>query len=131
MKGAKNGPMRNGKQQQCGTDRKAKWARVRDTGQIGVLDLFAGCGGMSLGFLRERFSIVGAVEVDPLASLSHALNFHRSDPPEIRERHRQPRDITATNPIELQDELGLQQPASPVDVIVGGPSTSVPGGPGN
>jgi len=103
------------------SNRKGKLARVRDSGHLRVLDLFAGCGGMSLGFAREQFSIVGAVELDPLASLSHALNFHRHDDQRTRDRHRQARDITVTNPDDLAQELSLGETSSVVDVIVGGP----------
>ena len=73
-----------------------------------VLDLFAGAGGLSLGFQRAGFRIDGAVEIDPLAARTHARNFH----PEDVERHAVARDITLTEPFEL----GLD-----VDVLVGGP----------
>jgi DNA (cytosine-5)-methyltransferase 1 len=76
---------------------------------------------MSLGFAREGFRIVGAVENDTLASLSHALNFHRQDDRETRERHRKARDITSTSPDELAEALQLGQTAGGVDIIVGGP----------
>lgn len=89
--------------------RAAKVARLRAGDPPRVLDLFAGCGGMSLGFAREGFAVAGAVELDPLAARSHALNFHRdADPAAFPAR-----DITATDP----DDLGL----GPVDVVVGGP----------
>lgn len=34
-----------------------------------LLDLFAGCGGISLGFEAAGFEIVGGVEIEPLALL--------------------------------------------------------------
>jgi DNA (cytosine-5)-methyltransferase 1 len=74
-----------------------------------VLDLFAGAGGLSLGFQRAGFRIDGAVEMDPLAARTHARNFHPGDV----ERHGVARDITRTEP----EELGLDA----VDVLVGGP----------
>jgi DNA (cytosine-5)-methyltransferase 1 len=74
-----------------------------------VLDLFAGAGGLSLGFQFAGFRIDGAVEIDPLAARTHARNFHPHD----IECHTLPRDITRTDP----DVLGLDQ----VDVLVGGP----------
>ena len=71
-----------------------------------VLDLFAGAGGLSLGFQRAGFRIDGAVEIDPLASRTHARNFHPGEPGVAR-------DITRLEP----DELGIDR----IDVLVGGP----------
>ena len=76
---------------------------------------------MSLGFAREGFQIVGSVECDDLAALSHAINFHRNDEREMRERHRKARDITATAPKDLVADLQLGDTPACVDVIVGGP----------
>jgi DNA (cytosine-5)-methyltransferase 1 len=39
------------------------------------VDLFAGCGGLALGFVREGFEPVGAVEIDPDAAETYALNI--------------------------------------------------------
>jgi DNA (cytosine-5)-methyltransferase 1 len=41
---------------------------------IGV-DLFAGVGGMSLGFEQAGFDVVAAVEIDPVHAAAHAYNF--------------------------------------------------------
>lgn len=81
-----------------------------------VLDLFSGCGGISLGFQSAGFEIVAAVENDPDAARSHGLNFHHGE-----DRHSIPRDITATSPAALATALGLGPPAGAFDVIVGGP----------
>lgn len=40
-----------------------------------AVDLFAGAGGMSLGFEQAGFDVVAAVEVDPVHSAVHAFNF--------------------------------------------------------
>lgn len=93
-----------------------KIARLRAGGAPRVLDLFAGCGGLSLGFKAAGFDIAGAVEIDPEAARSHGLNFHPGDP-----RHAQPRDIIQLSPEDLAEELGLGSVHSSVDVIVGGP----------
>lgn len=86
-----------------------------------VLDLFAGCGGLSLGFHAAGFSMAGAVEIDPVAAQSHATNFFKAAPRAEKEQHAQPRDITAVEPKQLVAELGLGPMETAVDVIVGGP----------
>lgn len=92
-----------------------KISRLRAGARPRVLDLFAGCGGMSLGFLRAGCEIVAGVEIDPHAAASHALNFHRAG------GAGGPRDIAATDPATLAGELGLGRAAAAVDIVVGGP----------
>jgi DNA (cytosine-5)-methyltransferase 1 len=81
-----------------------------------VLDLFAGCGGISLGFQSAGFEIAGAVEFDPEAAASHGANFHPGRP-----EHARAHDITQIEPATLAEELGLGPLSSGIDVIVGGP----------
>lgn len=95
---------------------ETKIKRFREGGTLRVLDLFAGCGGLSLGFHAAGFEIRAAVEFDRDAARSHGLNFHPSDL-----RHHIPRDITRTSPAKLCEELELGSPESAFDVIVGGP----------
>lgn len=84
-----------------------------------MLDLFAGCGGLTLGFSTAGFKSLGAVEVDKLASASHALNFSHGD-----SRHQIPRSVDES-PEELLASLctfrGRERIETKVDVIVGGP----------
>ncbi len=86
-----------------------------------VLDLFAGCGGLSLGFDAAGFEIVAAMELDHLAARSHALNFCRGEPDELIDHHALPRDITRIDPEELIEDFVLGDTAEAIDVIVGGP----------
>lgn len=93
--------------------------RARRTGELRFLDLFSGCGGMSLGFAGAGFRPVGAVESDPLAAASHARNFFPHATPD--DAHAVPRDITATDPDRLAEELSLGPTPLGVDVVIGGP----------
>lgn len=40
-----------------------------------AVDLFAGAGGLSLGFEQAGFDVVAALEVDPVHAAVHAFNF--------------------------------------------------------
>ena len=97
-----------------------KIERLRAGHRPRVLDLFAGCGGISLGFQRAGFEITGAVENDPEAAATHARAFHADSP--LLAAHAEARDICATHPTELVKSLDLGDDASSaIDVIVGGP----------
>lgn len=93
-----------------------KIARLTAGGRPRLLDLFSGCGGLSLGFHVAGFEITAAVEFDADAARSHGLNFHNGDP-----SHCKARDITEPKPADLTDELRLGDPARAFDVVVGGP----------
>lgn len=99
----------------------ARLARLQAGGAPRVLDLFAGAGGISLGFRRAGFSIEGALEIDPLAALTHATNFHGHLRGEAFDAHARPRDMTLMEPEDLVRELGLDDVPQAVDVLVGGP----------
>ena len=98
-----------------------KRSRLRRGLRPRVLDLFAGCGGLSLGFQRAGFDIVGAVEHDPVAIQTHARNFSGTTHPHFA-AHSEPRDITEVEPASLLDSLHLRgNPENAIDVIIGGP----------
>jgi DNA (cytosine-5)-methyltransferase 1 len=92
-----------------------KITRLKAGGKPRLLDLFAGCGGLSLGFKAAGFDVVAAVESDPDAARSHGLNFHGG-----AEGHSRARDVCSL-PEDLAVDLGLGPVAEAVDVIVGGP----------
>lgn len=71
-----------------------------------VLDLFAGSGGLSLGFQQAGYSIVGALEIDKWASDTYAQNF---------KDHK----VFTTDITQLEDSFFTKFKG--VDVIVGGP----------
>ncbi|QRM56402.1 DNA cytosine methyltransferase [Sinorhizobium sp. BG8] len=94
-----------------------KIQRLRGGGRAPrVLDLFAGCGGFSLGFKRAGYDVVAAVEFDANAAQSHGNNFHPGE-----WQHAVPRDITCTPPSKLAEELRLGDVSLAVDVLIGGP----------
>jgi DNA (cytosine-5)-methyltransferase 1 len=95
---------------------RRKIARLHVGGKPRVLDIFAGCGGLSLGFQAAGFAIRAAVEVDPDSARSHGLNFHGGAP-----KHSHARDVITSHPEDLASELDLGPVAEAIDVIVGGP----------
>ena len=88
-----------------------------------VIDLFSGCGGLFLGFDRAGGTSVGGIELDPIAALSYATNFHSTASPEEFALHAAARDITAeeNEPSALLRRWGHKEPGRAVDIIVGGP----------
>lgn len=97
-----------------------KLDRLAQGGEPRVLDLFSGCGGMSLGFQSVGFRVAANVEIEPDAARSHALNFHNSDATALA-LHGRARDITVVQPADLCAELDLGPVDSAIDVIIGGP----------
>lgn len=97
--------------------------RLKDGLPPRVVDLFAGCGGLSLGTLLAGCEQVGAVELDPVAARSHALNFTAGTSPEVSRAHGIPRDITKTNPLRFVRDVrpDATDPRREVDLLVGGP----------
>jgi len=78
-----------------------------------AIDLFAGCGGMSLGLEAAGFDIATAVEIDPIHALIHHFNF----PYGVTIC----KDITRVSTQEILSTLKHQGYAQNVDVIAGGP----------
>lgn len=95
---------------------RQKVGRLRSGGVPRVLDLFAGCGGLSLGFHAAGFAARAAIEIEVDAARAYGENFHSGDP-----LHTRARDITVTHPSDLVAELKLGPVADAFDVIVGGP----------
>jgi DNA (cytosine-5)-methyltransferase 1 len=97
-------------------DVRSKVARLRRGGIPRLLDLFSGCGGLSLGFQSAGFRTDGAVELDRTAARTYAINFHNSV-----ERYAKARDILSTAPEKLVADLNLGRKEQAFDLIVGGP----------
>lgn len=96
-----------------------KYRRLLRGESLRVLDLFSGCGGMSLGFQRAGAEILAGLEIEPQRAQTHARNFHRHLGERDEQRHARPHDITALEPRACLDALVGRN--RDVDVIVGGP----------
>lgn len=79
------------------------------TRPIGI-DLFAGAGGMSLGFEQAGFDVAAAVEIDPVHCATHHFNF-----PACRTI---PKSVTDVTGDEIRDKAGIGN--REVDVVFGG-----------
>lgn len=101
---------------------KRKLTRLRKGGSIRTLDLFAGCGGIALGFHAAGFTTIGAVEIDAFAARSFAKNFSRFCPHAEVDTLALARDITKLDPEDFLRAVGLGKDVeNSVDVLVGGP----------
>ncbi len=76
---------------------------------IGI-DLFAGAGGLGLGFEQAGFDVVAAVEIDPIHSAVHAYNFPRCV--------MLPRSVAGLTGDEIRQRAGIGR--RHVDVVFGG-----------
>ena len=78
-----------------------------------AIDLFSGCGGMSLGLEAAGFDIAASVEIDPIHSLVHHYNF--------------PYGVTVCQDVaklsceELLTAIKNQGFTTDIDLIAGGP----------
>ena len=78
-----------------------------------AIDLFAGCGGMSLGLEAAGFDVAVAVEFDAVHALVHHFNFPYC--------HTICRDITQVTSREIIEILRSKGYQTDIDLIAGGP----------
>jgi DNA (cytosine-5)-methyltransferase 1 len=74
-----------------------------------AIDLFAGAGGMSLGFEQAGFEVAAAVEIDPIHAAIHHYNF-----PDCKVI---PRSVRELNGADIRQLAGITKP---VQVVFGG-----------
>ena len=72
-----------------------------------VLDLFAGAGGLGLGFEQAGFDLVASAELDPIHAAVHSYNF-----PECA--------TICADATEISGEEILDRAGTSIDVVVGG-----------
>jgi DNA (cytosine-5)-methyltransferase 1 len=101
---------------------RRKIARLKAGSPPRFMDLFAGCGGISLGFATAGFELVASVESDAWAAESHGTNFASIVHGKHGPAHYKARDITQEDPSSIFRELGIRGAVDgQVDVLVGGP----------
>lgn len=76
-----------------------------------LVDLFAGAGGLSLGFEQAGFDVVAAVEYDPIHAATHELNFPYSRVICA--------DVTKLSGDEIRKAAGIGRRM--IDAVIGGP----------
>lgn len=87
-------------------DRSTKGEIVRPIG----IDLFAGAGGLSLGFEQAGFDVAGAVDIDPIHAAVHKFNFPYCSII--------PKSVVGLTGREIRRAVGIGR--RPVDVVFGG-----------
>lgn len=81
------------------------------TRRLRAIDLFSGCGGLSVGLKSAGFGVIAAVENDDVAAATYALNH-----PEVKLLQK---DIQTVSAHGLMKELGLRR--SELDLLAGCP----------
>lgn len=101
---------------------RGKLRRIQDGKPIRYVDMFAGCGGISLGFLTAGFVPVASIESDPWAARSHGANFGPRSTGGDQPAHHKPRDAVTETADTIFADLGLiGDTDNQIDVLVGGP----------
>ena len=76
-----------------------------------AIDLFSGCGGLTVGLKRAGFRVVGAIDIDPLSVKTYKANHS--------EVNVWQKDIRELEPSELLDQIGIK--IGQLDLLAGCP----------
>ena len=94
-----------------GKAKRSRGLRPNGDGKPTAVDLFCGCGGLTVGLKRAGFRVLGAVDVDPLSVKTYKANH--------RDVTLWEKDIRELDPQELLDTLGLKKGG--LDLLAGCP----------
>lgn len=81
------------------------------TNRLTAIDLFSGCGGLSVGLRKAKFQVLAAIEIDEKAQLTYELNH-----PKVRLYKE---DIRKVSPVEMMKSVGLR--VGELDLLAGCP----------
>ena len=85
--------------------------RTRSDDKPTAIDLFSGCGGLTVGLKRAGFNVLGAVDVDPLSVSTFKANHRGVNVWES--------DIRDLEPAEIKSELDIEE--GELDLLTGCP----------
>ena len=91
--------------------RKKQKNSKRQKPRLRAIDLFSGCGGLTLGLKQAGFDVLGAVELDPIA-----VNTFKANHPEVLVKQSDIRKISAAG---LRRELKMRR--GELDLLAGCP----------
>ncbi len=98
---------------------RAKLERMRSGGPISAVDLFSGCGGISLGMQRAGIRMLAGMDIDLPSMRSWWWNFrrqaglHREGTPTV--------DIASLTAMDALTRMRCPEGPQAVDILVGGP----------